>query len=131
MTSWVWLEERDARAIHDLTLVQHGGAAGVRDDGLLQSALARPRQKLAYDPGAGLVELAAAYTFGVLRNHPFIDGNKRTGFVLGVLFLELNGGRFTATEVDATRAVLSLADGALDEPGYAAFLRANIQIEPR
>jgi len=129
MTSWVWLDERDARAVHDRSLVLHGGAGGLRDEGLLQSALARPQQFEAYGGTVDVVDLAAAYTAGVVKNHPFIDGNKRTGFVLGVLFLELNGARFTATEEAATQAVLDLAAGNLDEVGYAAFMRANIRYE--
>jgi death-on-curing protein len=89
----------------------------------------RPRHLEAYGGAVDAVDLAAAYTAGVVQNHPFIDGNKRTGFVLGVLFLELNGARFTATEEAATQAVLGLAAGTLDELGYAAFLRENIRYE--
>jgi len=126
MTDRVWLEEREARAIHDRALLLHGGAAGVRDVGLLQSALARPRQIEAYDETADLAALAAAYTGGIVKNHPFVDGNKRTGFIIGVLFLELNGKRFFASEEDAARSVLALAAGEWDEAGYAAFLRENI-----
>ncbi len=126
MSDWLWLDERDALAVHEQSLVLHGGAPGLRDEGLLQSALARARQIEAYDEAAGVVELAVAYTAGIVRNHPFIDGNKRTGFVLGVLFLELNGVRFTASEEAATRAVLDLAAGTIDDEGYAAFLRENI-----
>jgi len=125
MTEPVWIEERDALALHDRLLALHGGAAGVRDTALLQSALARPRQVAAYARTPGIIDMAAAYTAGIVRNHPFIDGNKRTGFVVGVLFLELNGYRFTASEEDAAQAVLGLAAGTLDEQGYAAFLRAN------
>jgi death-on-curing protein len=98
---------------------------GVRDAGLLQSALARPRQLRAYGKRPRIIDMAAAYTTGIVRNHPFIDGNKRTGFIIGTLFLELNGYTFTATEEDATRAVLDVATGILDEPGFAAWLRAN------
>ena len=125
MTEPVWIEERDALALHDHLLVLHSGAAGVRDAALLQSALARPRQIFAYADMPDKIDMAAAYTAGIVRNHPFIDGNKRTGFVVGVLFLELNGYRFTASEADAAQAVLGLAAGTLDEQGYAAFLRAN------
>ena len=125
MTEPVWIEERDALALHDRLLALHGGAAGVRDVALLQSALARPRQVAAYARTPGIIDMAAAYTAGIVRNHPFIDGNKRTGFVVGVLFLELNGYRFTASEEDAAQAVLGLAAGTLDEQGYAVFLRAN------
>ncbi len=120
-----WIDERDALAIHDRLLALHGGAPGVRDVGLLKSALARPQQLLAYGKNPGIVELAAAYTSGIVRNHPFIDGNKRTGFVVGVLFLELNRYRLTASEEDATQAVLGLAAGSLDETACAAWLRAN------
>ena len=123
----VWIDERDARAIHERLLLVHGGAGGIRDPGLLASAIARPRQVAAYDKDADLIDLAAAYTSGVVGNHAFTDGNKRTGFVLGVLFLELNGLRFTASEEAATAAVMGLADGSLDEGGYAAFLRENVE----
>jgi len=100
-------------------------AAGVRDDSLLKSALARPRQHFAYAEDAGIVQLAAIYTAGIVRNHPFVDGNKRTGFVVGILFLELNGFAFTASEEEAAQAVLALASGAMGETGYTAFLLAN------
>ena len=121
----LWIEERDALLLHDRLLALHGGATGVRDDALLQSALARPRQISAYAESPGIIDMAAAYTAGIVRNHPFIDGDKRTGFVVGILFLELNGYRFAASEEDAAQAVLALAAGRLDEQGYAAFLRAN------
>jgi len=129
MKPWVWLDERDARAVHDRSLLLHGGAVGLRDAGLLESALARPKQLDAYGEAVDVVDLAAAYTRGVVQNHPFVDGNKRTGFVLGVLFLEINGTRFIASEEAATQAVLDLADGSLDEAGYVAFLRENTRLE--
>ncbi len=121
----LWIEERDAFAIHDRLLAAHGGAPGLRDAGLLQSALARPLQHHAYADSADVVEMAALYTAGMVRNHPFVDGNKRVGFVVGILFLELNGFRFMASEEDATQAVLGLAAGTLDEAAFAAWLRAN------
>lgn len=121
----VWIDERDALALHDRLLALHGGATGLRDDGLLKSALARPMQLLAYGEAPDIIDMATAYTAGIVRNHPFVDGNKRLGFVVGILFLELNGCRFTASEEDAAQAVLGLAAGNLDESGYAAFLRAN------
>ena len=127
MTEPLWLAERDALALHDRLLALHGGAAGVRDSALLQSALTRPQQIHAYADAPDRFDLAAAYTAGIVRNHPFIDGNKRTGFVIGILFLELNGYRFTASEADAAQAVLELAAGTLDEAGYTNFLRANSQ----
>jgi death-on-curing protein len=126
VTAWIWLNSQDAKAVHERSLVLHGGAVGVRDEGLLESAMARPRQLEAYGDGVGATDLAASYTFGIVRNHPFIDGNKRAGFVIGVLFLELNGARFIASEEAATAAVMGLASGALDEAGYAAFLKENV-----
>jgi death-on-curing protein len=129
MKNPLWIDERDALALHERLLSLHGGAEGLRDAGLLQSALARPRHLDAYGKAPDIVDLAAAYTAGILRNHPFVDGNKRTGFVIGILFLELNGYRFTASEEDATQAVLALAAGRLDEAAYASFLRANVTRE--
>jgi death-on-curing protein len=122
----VWIDERDALVLHVRLLAGHGGAAGLRDDGLLKSALARPQQQFAYAESANIIDMATAYTAGIVRNHPFLDGNKRTGFVVGILFLELNGYRFTAGEEDAAKAVLELAAGNLDEAGYSSFLRSNV-----
>jgi death-on-curing protein len=122
----VWIDERDALALHDRLLALHGGAWGLRDRGLLESALARPQQQLAYAESPNLFDMAAAYTAGIVKNHPFVDGNKRTGFVIGVLFLELNGYRFHASEESAAQAVLGLAGGFLNEEGYSSFLRDNI-----
>jgi death-on-curing protein len=87
--------------------------------------LARPQQQYAYAESSDMIDMATAYTAGIVRNHPFVDGNKRTGFVVGILFLELNGYRFAASEEDAAQAVLKLADGTLDEADYNAFLRGN------
>ena len=126
MTEWIWLDERDARTIHERLLAAHGGAEGVRDAGSLESALARPRQLAAYGGNPDVSDLASAHTAGIVKNHPFVDGNKRAGFVLGILFLEINGARFTASEEAATQAVLALASGTMDMAGYAAFLRENI-----
>jgi death-on-curing protein len=95
---------------------------------LLESALARPRQLAAYGDRVDVIDLAAAYSSGLVKNHPFVDGNKRTAFVVGILFLELNGARFTASEEAATQAVLGLAAGTLDDAGYAAFLRENTSV---
>ncbi len=123
----VWIEARDALALHDRMIAMFGGAAGLRDQSLLLSALARPQQTLAYSDGAGIIELAAALISAIVRNHPFSDGNKRTGFVLGVLFLELNGYRFTASEEDAATAIINLAAGTLDEIGLIAFMKENVK----
>jgi death on curing protein len=122
-----WIDERDALALHDRLLALDGGAPSLRDPGLLQSALARPRQLHAYGDNPDIIDMAAAYIAGIVRNHPFIDGNKRTGFLIGILFLELNGYRFTATEESAAQAVLSLAAGSLDEPALAVWLSANVK----
>jgi death on curing protein len=122
----IWIDERDALALHARLLALDGGSPGVRSDALLQSALARPRQVFAYAGKPDIIDLAVAYTAGIIRNHPFIDGNKRTGFLVGVLFLELNGHRFTATEEDATQAIFGLAAGELDEPSFSSWLRANV-----
>jgi death on curing protein len=120
-----WIDERDALALHGRLLALDGGQPGIRDAGLLQSALARPRQLQAYGKKPDVVALAAAYVAGIVRNHPFVDGNKRTGFVVGVLFLELNGYRFTATEESAAQAVMSLAAGSLGEAAFTSWMRAN------
>jgi death-on-curing protein len=122
----IWIEEFDALALHDRLLAFHGGAPGLRDEGLLKSALARGRQMFAYDDRADLIDMASAYTSGIVKNHPFLDGNKRTGFVVGILFLELNGWRFGASESAAAEAVLALAAGSLDEVSYTTFLRENV-----
>jgi death on curing protein len=127
----IWIDERDALALHDRLLALDGGAAGVRNVGLLRSALARPQQVDAYGDAPDIIDMAAAYTVGIVRNHPFVDGNKRTAFVVGVLFLELNGHRFTATEEDATQAVLGLAAGTIAEATFTRWLRANISRSPR
>jgi death-on-curing protein len=98
-------------AIHDRQLVEHGGTEGVRNESLLHSALARPLNHIAY-ASSDIIELAAKYTAGIVQNNPFVDGNKRTGLVVGVLFLELNGYRFTASEEAAAQAVIELAESA-------------------
>jgi death-on-curing protein len=124
MSEPVWIEEELVLAIHDRQLFEHGGAEGLRDEALLQSALGRPLNHFAYE-STDVVELAAKYTAGIVQNHPFVDGNKRTGFVVGVLFLELNGYRFIASEEAAAQAVLELAAGTMDERGFCEFLRGN------
>lgn len=125
MTEPEWLSKDLMRAIHDEQLAEHGGGAGVRDDGLLDSALARPQNRLVYDAAADLATLAAAYAFGLARNHPFIDGNKRTAFVAAELFLDLNGMTLAASDEDCVLTMLRLAAGEIEEEAFAAWLRAN------
>ncbi len=129
MTEPIWIEKHDALTLHDRLLALYGGAVGLRDDTLLISALARPLQLHAYADAPDIIDMATAYAAGIVRNHPFVDGNKRTGFVVSTLFLELNGYRFTASEEDAAQAILKLASGMLDDAGYATFLRANVKTE--
>jgi death-on-curing protein len=112
------------RAFHAKLIVEHGGASGVRDESLLDSALARPRNAFAYGNSTPYA-LAAAYAFGLVRNHPFIDGNKRIGLATAVLFLNLNGYQFVASEQSAAAKTLALAAGGLTEAEYATWLKAN------
>jgi death on curing protein len=124
MSEPVWIADELVLAIHDRQIVEHGGVDGLRDEALLQSALGRPLNHFACE-STDVVELAARYTAGIVQNHPFVDGNKRTGFVVGVLFLELNGYRFIASEEAAAQAVLELAAGTMEERAFCEFLRAN------
>ena len=121
-----WVDERDARILHEKLVAVHGGAGGIRDEGLLGSAMARPKQQFAYADKPDIVAMAAAYTAGIVKNHPFFDGNKRVGFVVGILFLEINGYTFVAPEEQAAQAVINLAAGELDEAGYAQFLEQSL-----
>lgn len=121
-----WVLRETVLALQERLLAEFGGLSGLRDAGLLDSALARPQHLFAYGR-PDRFELAAAYAFGLVRNHPFLDGNKRVGFTTAVLFLELNGGRFAAAEAEATLQTLALAARELDEAGYAAWLRSNSQ----
>ncbi|MFZ4604090.1 MAG: type II toxin-antitoxin system death-on-curing family toxin [Caulobacterales bacterium] len=126
MTQPVWLLKGVVLAVHDMLLAEHGGPAGVRDDALLESALARPINLHAYGD-SDLCALAAAYAFGIVGNHPFVDGNKRTGFLAAYIFLKTNGLDLIAGEADATAAVLALASGEAGEAEFAAWLRANVR----
>ena len=120
----VWVLRDTVLALHERLLAEFGGSPGIRDGGLLDSALARPRNLVAYGKPS-VFELAASLAFGLVKNHPCVDGNKRTGFAVAVLFLELNGCRFDATEADATVQTLALAAGGLSEAKYAGWLKAN------
>jgi death on curing protein len=114
-------------AIHTDMLSTHGGLPGLRDADLLESALARPRQRFAYEPTADLAALAAAYGFGLARNHPYRDGNKRAAFVAVAVFLGLNGLEFTATEAEVVTSMVALAAGELEENELAEWVRRSIQ----
>jgi len=122
--SWVWLDPTVLLAVHDEQLAEHGGAPGTRDAGLFESALARPQQ-LAHYGAPDLADLAAAYGFGIARNHPFIDGNKRTAFVAVELFLWLNGQALQAEDGDCVLTLLAVAAGAMDETAFATWLRQH------
>ncbi|MEA2879856.1 MAG: death on curing protein [Hyphomicrobiales bacterium] len=122
----VWLRLEAIMAAHDEQLAEHGGGAGVRDPGLLESALARPLNLVAYGEPS-LPRLAASYAFGIARNHPFVDGNKRTAAVAAELFLGLNGLDLTADDVDLVRTFLALAAGEMNEEELAAWIERNSQ----
>ncbi|PZP51012.1 MAG: type II toxin-antitoxin system death-on-curing family toxin, partial [Azospira oryzae] len=124
----VWLEKALVLAIHDRQLAEHGGSGGVRDETLLESALARPQQLYVYgDPAPDLANLAASLSYGLARNHPFVDGNKRTAAVACETFLELNGATLEADDLELFPVYLALAEGKLGEKDFAAWLRAHLR----
>ena len=122
--SWRWLDRRAIELLHGESLAEHGGASGLRDEGLLESALARPLN-LALDGHPDVADLAAAYGVGLARNHPFVDGNKRVAFLAVGLFLALNGWRLVVSQADATLTVLAVAAGQIDEAVFARWLREH------
>ena len=124
MSEPFWLTRQIIIAIHDEQLAIHGGASGLRDEGMLESALDRPRNRWAYE-GAELAELAAAYAFGIARNHPFVDGNKRTALLALYTFLGVNGFDFVVAEAEAATMILALAAGDVDEEGLTHWIRDN------
>jgi death-on-curing protein len=128
----VWLEKALVLAIHDRQIAEHGGSIGLRDEGLLESALARAQQVHAYgDPAPDLADLAAALAYGLARNHPFVDGNKRTAHVSYRTFLELNGAELVATDEEKYVAILALAEGKLTERDFASWLRERLRLGAR
>lgn len=128
MPEIIWLLEEAVRAIHERQIAEHGGSSGVRDEGLLQSALARPQHLLAYaDPPPDAAALAAAYAFGIARNHPFIDGNKRTALVAARTFLLINGYDLEASQEKKYLTFLHLAEGSLTEEDLAAWMREHLK----
>jgi death on curing protein len=124
----VWLSDQLVLAVHDEQLAEHGGSTGLRDAGLLDSALARPLNRAGYGE-PDISELAAVYALGVARNHPFVDGNKRTAFVALELFLRLNGCRFTAGDADAVVMTLAMAAGELSDDEFTAWVRLHTEPE--
>lgn len=124
MTEIVWLMREAVDAMHDIQLSEHGGLAGVRDEGLLESALARPQHLHSYG-AADIHALSASYAYGIAKNHPYIDGNKRTAFLAAYTFLRLNGAELNASEVSATQTMLALAAGEISEDDFATWLREN------
>ena len=123
---FTWADSDIVLAIHEEQLAEHGGADGVRDMGLLESALARPRNLLAYG-SPDLADLAAAYAAGIARNHPFIDGNKRTAWVVAETFVELNGAEIAADDAGAYETMLALAEGRIDEGAFAGWMRPQLK----
>ncbi|MCP5127477.1 MAG: type II toxin-antitoxin system death-on-curing family toxin [Gammaproteobacteria bacterium] len=122
----IWIETKVVLAIHDRLLAEHGGPSGLRDTGLLESALSRPRHRWAYEQ-PDLAALATAYIAGIIRNHPFVDGNKRTGFMTGYVFMARNHLQLMASELEAAQWVLGLASNELSEEAFADWLRKNTE----
>jgi death-on-curing protein len=120
-----WVLEDVTLAVHQILLAEHGGSPGIRDKSLLDSALARPKQRLAYEPHSTLFELAASYSFGIAKNHPFIDGNKRVALAVGAAFLELNGFELDAPEPEAVIVFEQLAAGNIAEAELAAWFKRS------
>lgn len=127
MTAFIWVHGAVALAVHDEQISEHGGLEGVRDMGMFESAMARPQNMHAYDQCQDIAKLAAAYAYGIAKNHPFMDGNKRTALVTAVLFLELNGYELVASDSECVLTILALADGTMPEADLAVWIKANTQ----
>jgi death-on-curing protein len=125
MSEIEWVGKKVVLAVHDELLGEHGGPAGIRDEGMLDSALARPRNMVAYDGTSDIATLAAAYAFALTKNHAFADGNKRIAFTTAVVFLRLNGHTLTAARDDCVLTMLSVAGGTLSEAELIAWFREN------
>ena len=121
---WRWIDKRALILLHDESLAEHGGSSGLRDEGLLESALSRAQNLAAYG-SPDVADLAAAYAYGLAKNHPFVDGNKRAAFLAAGVFLHLNGMRLAASQAEATVAMFTLAAGDLDEVGFAEWIRRH------
>lgn len=127
MNTWKWVNRQVLLLLHDESLAEHGGAPGLRDEGLLDSALARPLNLALYGQ-PDVADLAASYGLGLAKNHAFVDGNKRVAFLAVGMFLAVNGYRLHATQADATLTVMDVAAGAMDEPTFAQWIRDHIRI---
>jgi len=127
MTSYRWIDPKALRLLHEESLSLFGGSRGIRDEGLLESALSRPVNLAQYEPNADIAAIAASYAFGLVKNHAFVDGNKRVAFLAAGLFLKLNGYNLTAKPVDAIHAMLGLASGELTEEEFALWIRGNMK----
>lgn len=125
----IWIDKRTLLLLHRESLAQFGGASGLRDEGLLDSALTRPVKQHAYEVCSDLAVLAAAYGFGLARNHAFVDGNKRVAFLAVGVFLAINGQGLVATPVEAIDAILALAAGSMDEARFAQWIREHLRAE--
>ena len=125
-TEPTWLDRPIVEALHADQILEHGGSLGIRDEGLLESALSRPQQKWHYEPGTDLGTLAAAYAFGIAKNHPFIDGNKRAALVATYTFLAINDWELEAAEPETVAAILGTADGSLSEEDLASWIRSHL-----
>ena len=126
MTPWRWIDRKALLLLHDESVAEHGGAAGMRDEGLLESALARGPNIAAYG-NPDHADLAAAYGVGLAKNHPFVDGNKRAAFLAVGLFLHINGYRLRATQAEATVSILEVAASTMDEAAFAPWLRLHTE----
>jgi death-on-curing protein len=122
-----WIDKRALLLLHEESLAMFGGARGLRDEGLLDSALARPLNQYLYDASNDLAALAAAYGYGIAKNHAFVDGNKRAAFLSVGLFLSINERHLLADQVDAIQTILAVAGGTLDEQGFAAWIRGHVE----
>ncbi|MGH6871682.1 MAG: type II toxin-antitoxin system death-on-curing family toxin [Rhizomicrobium sp.] len=127
MSEPVWLNPRALIVMHDASIAEHGGAPGLRDEGLFESALARPQNLLAYEGVSELARLAACYGFGLAKNHAFVDGNKRIAFIAVATFLRINGQRLVADQTQATLVMLSVASGTLSENEFAGWIRNHLE----
>lgn len=125
-TDPIWLNRQILEVLHADQIMEHGGSLGIRDEGMLESALARPQQKRHYEPNTDLAALSAAYAFGIAKNHPFVDGNKRAALVSAYTFLAVNGFELEAPEPETVTMILGIADGSVSEEDLASWIRSHL-----